>query len=63
MTKNNPFKAITADLKTLARLAVQGSIHAPEFHQELIKKNVVKVLKKYVSTRKQINRIIKTVTQ
>jgi len=56
----NPVKVIITDLKKLAELAVQGSMHAPDFHQEMIKKKAAAILGKYVVTRKQINRVMRS---
>jgi len=52
-------KIIIADLKKLAELAVEGSIHAPDFHRDSIKKKATAILSKYVVTRRRINGIIK----
>lgn len=58
----SPIKEIIKDLTKLATLANEGATHAPDFHQEMIKKQTAKILSKYVVTRRRINKIIKTVT-
>ena len=57
--KQNPINQIISDLQKLAELAVTGSIHAPDFHQQMIKKKATAILSKYVVTRKRINGVIK----